>query len=143
MAFFHGSLPSSHTHTYNSKLIENGFLTALQHTLTFTVSIHKHIHTYKHIYIHRKISLNILWFLIADHLVIAESKSKSFSGTSIEIRIRVSNDDTVSLLRSSVLTLFMQLNPLSASGLLTGKVITIWENFDSIGYRAMSVTYRQ
>ena len=52
---------------------------------------------------------------------------------------KLSNDDAVSLLRSSVLTRFMELNPLSA--LLTGKVRAIWENLHSTGYMVLSESF--
>ena len=52
----------------------------------------------------------------------------SRSGPSIEIRSKVSKDDTVRRFLNVVLTLFIQLNPLSESALLTGRASAIWAN---------------
>ena len=54
--------------------------------------------------IHRKSDQKIPRFLRQDHFKTAALKLKSFSGPSIEMQSRLSNDDTESLFLSSVFT---------------------------------------
>ena len=80
------------------------------------------------------IYIKIILFLSDDHFVTALEKSNcDMYGPSIEILSNVSNEETVKRLRSSVLTLFIQLNPRSESALLTVMASAICANLLKIG----------